>query len=213
MAVSEINRLEDQILENQTGGGGRELSDAVLFAVIGIAAFFKLDMLPWLGFLFAAIACLILGAMFWRRKIIYPRVGYAKMRQESALYKVFRPQRRFVILQMMTFLVLIAIVCIVKLYLPPQTSSDSASSDGSYAFTFWIFMLSASAGARQWRNILLIAAWATAVLLTSTLWHVNILYAIAISFSVALIFGLRKLRRFLKENPVLEGDPADDLSR
>jgi len=209
MQTAELGMIEDQIVEDYRGGGGKELSDAAMFAVYGTAEYLVLDAPYFIAALVVVGAGVLFAGMIWQRKIVYPRVGYARLRKERGKRRL-KVQLGLTFMATAVMLVMFAAVAhFAKPHLPPRVPGDSPY-ESVFAITFCTYLTMIAGMTRKLRDLFLITLWATALMLMSGLWHENIAWAIFLSAAVALVLGVRKLRRFLKENPVLEAEAADE---
>jgi hypothetical protein len=150
---------------------------------------------------FASVGVAILFRLLWNRRVVYPRIGYFRLDKEAQLRFVGRYWGRG-LLGMMWILGLP--ILLISFQKHGITAIQPPAEDYLIVQMFLLFL--AMQSMRVSRTSLFLSMLILTVLIYA-LWlflAISPVWGMLATAAVSLVFGLRKLRRFLSENPRLD---------
>jgi hypothetical protein len=148
------------------------------------------------------------GGRLWKKSITYPRLGYAKLKDVK-----LRQARQS--LPLIFFAVLALVVLFLFGYYSAKASltgvpQGSVSAFGYLTCLFFAVIIAGAAFVFKVKNLYWIGGLLFVLLGLANLLALNPAFPFGIAALASLILGILALRRFLRENPVLEGEAKNE---
>jgi len=144
------------------------------------------------------------GGRLWKKRITYPRLGYAKMRDVK-----LRQAKQSV--PLILFAVLALVILILFGYYSAQLSlagvrQATVPAFGYLTCAFFAVVIAGAAFVTKVKNLYWIAGILLVLLGLAEMLDFNPAVAFGSGAVVSLVMGIAMLRKFLRENPKVEGE-------
>jgi hypothetical protein len=149
----------------------------------------------------------ILIARLWKKKITYPRLGYAEFLSKR---KKERKTRMLMFLLVLFLAVALAMLILLAAAGSLGDLSFLSGREGKLIFGGLVALMFVALGAiRKMKHLYAFAVLCYLLCIGTYLLHVSGGWALSITGALLLAVGLARLVTFLRANPKLEGKPAE----
>ncbi|MCB9368542.1 MAG: hypothetical protein H6507_05495 [Calditrichaeota bacterium] len=186
MESHELDMLEKRVLASFHSDGAAETLMGIALGLAGFHMAAQSDA-PTIGILPVIV---ILLARAWKKRITYPRLGYAGFAKRG------RTKRLTVVL---TLLTVTAVALVAIQYLPTGSGKLVMGLIVSAAITLPAIL-------KGMRHFYLFGLLCFGLIAASTYIHVSAGYAIAATGAILLVVGLIRLKNFLDQHPKQMGE-------
>ena len=207
METTDLKQLEDDSLQHFRRDGIGEILASDIWFALAVLVNFRITQTHIIAGLLVLLGISFVFRKLWNQKIIYPRLGYVQARKDVRYRWMTAHGRRLlgVVLGMFVWAALTLFAREAGFAMAKRASLPSQWNFDTFDF-YLVSLTLLGISARRSDHFYAILAWVAIQLYLAVQCSVNPMYGMIISAAVALVLGIRKLRRFLRENPVLEGE-------